>query len=239
MLKSKHTSNIQDLLKLIALIVMMIDHYGMYLAQEEQILRSIGRFAFPIFAFYTGYNFHGKLRHSIWLFGAMLIGVHLYAFGHFISNILVTLACGQLYLFYTGKAIISDDQMFFRHFVSMLIFTIFTYLFIDYGTLGIAIMMVGYKYRNDSKKDEGYLLLAILCTVIFNEYNMSQVFHNLWYAIVAVISVSISGACLKYLNHYKPILVNLPMRYVTRNMLYIYFISMLGFIWMAYRGMNI
>ena len=232
MFKTKNTTNIQDLIKFIALIVMMIDHYGLYLDPNEQLFRSIGRFVFPIFAFYTGYNFHGKARHSIWILGVILMGLHIYIFKYFMPTILVTLAFGQLYLFYAGKAILADDNMFFRHFLAMLIFAIFTYTFFDYGTLGIAIMMVGYRYHNVPKKDEGYLLFALLCTVFFNEYTASQIFHNLWYAIVSVIAVAISGICLKYADHNKIIPVNL--RPITRNMLYIYFVSIVGFIGVLY-----
>ncbi|MBY0533784.1 MAG: conjugal transfer protein TraX [Rickettsiaceae bacterium] len=42
-------SNYQDLLKVIALTCMIIDHIGLYFLPETWILRAIGRYAFPIF----------------------------------------------------------------------------------------------------------------------------------------------------------------------------------------------
>lgn len=234
MFSTKNRANIQDLIKLVALIAMMIDHYGLYL-DSSQGYRMIGRFVFPIFAFYTGYNFHGKMRHIIWILGAVLMGMHIYILGHFMSNILITLAFGQLYLSFAGHAILANEHTFFRHFVAMLIFTPFTMDFIDYGTLGIAWMMIGYKYHNGGKKDDGDLLLVALCTMIFNEYGMSQVYNNLWYALCAVAAVALSATCLRYADHNRPIPVDVTI--VTRNMLYIYFVSIVVLLGVLYSRM--
>ncbi len=234
MFSTKNKANIQDLIKFVALIVMMIDHYGLYL-DSAQGYRTIGRFVFPIFAFYTGYNFHGRMRHSIWILGAALIGMHIYVLGHFVTNILITLAFGQLYLSFAGKAILANEHTFLRHFVGMLIFTPFTMDFMDYGTLGIAWMMLGYKYSNGGNKDDGDLLLVALCTMIFNEYGMSQVYYNLWYALGGVAAVALSAACLRYADNIRSIPVDVTI--VTRNMLYIYFVSIVGLLGVVYKRM--
>ena len=230
----KHRANIQDLIKFVALVAMIIDHYGLYIDPTEGY-RVIGRFAFPVFAFYTGYNFHGKIRHIIWILGAILIGLHIYILDHFMSNILVTLAFGQLYLAYAGKAILANEQTFLRHFVGMLALTPFTMNFMDYGTLGIAWMMVGYKFHNGGKQDEGYLLLATLSVIIFNEYGFAQVYDNLWYALGAVAATSLSAAWLRYADHGRVIPVNITL--ITRNMLYIYFMSIVGLLGVVYSRM--
>lgn len=229
MAQKSQNANMQDALKFLALIIMMIDHYSMYLEPYNQLYRTIGRFAFPIFAYYAGYNFHEKIRHQIWILGAILIGLHLYIIQAFVSNILVTLALGQLYLFYAGKSIIANERVFFRHFIAMLLLTPITYSFIDYGTLGIAIMTVGYRVQH-LKKDDGYLFLAIICTMIFNEYIMFEVFHNLPYSIMSIVMETIAALCLKYINNQGRISINL--KPITRNMLYIYFISIVMFIFL-------
>ena len=231
---TKNESNIQDLLKLIALALMLIDHYGLYLNGAE-IYRTIGRFVMPVFAFYTGYNFHGKMRHIIWILGAILIVANTYVVGFFMSTILISLAFGQLYLSYVGKAILHNDQMFFRHFVGMLILTPFTMGFADYSTLAIAWMMIGYKFHNQGRKDEGYVLLAALATMIFNEYGFSQLYYNLWQALGALGMVAISALCLRYANHENAISVDI--RFITRNMLYIYFVSILATLGVVYSRM--
>jgi hypothetical protein len=47
-------SNYQDLLKLIAIFVMVVDHLGVYFFPDITTLRIIGRYAMPIFGFFVG-----------------------------------------------------------------------------------------------------------------------------------------------------------------------------------------
>lgn len=236
MRNQKNISNIQDLIKFIALVTMMMDHEALYMDPSDALFRTIGRFTLPVFAFYAGYNFHGKIKHIIWILGAILVGMHIYTFNNFIPNVLISIAFGQLYLFYAGDAIVANESVFFRHFLLMVVLDPLTYMFMDYGTLVIALMMIGYKVANDRKKIEsGYIILALLGIMIFNEYNMSQAFTSLWQAIGRVILVVVCGICLHYADHERPISVNL--RPITRNMLFIYFFSIVIFIWVAYSRM--
>lgn len=48
--------NRYDYLKVFAIITMIVDHLGYYLFPEMEILRRIGRLAFPIFLFLVGWN---------------------------------------------------------------------------------------------------------------------------------------------------------------------------------------
>ena len=65
------TLNSYDLFKLIALIAMIIDHAGFYLAPEIQEYRIIGRIAFPLFLFLVGYSC--SWRFDRWLLGAAVL----------------------------------------------------------------------------------------------------------------------------------------------------------------------
>ena len=74
-LEKKTSENIRpdlyDYLKVFAIIAMIIDHVGYYLYPELEILRRIGRFAFPIFLFLVGFN--GKYTWSRKVFYSALI----------------------------------------------------------------------------------------------------------------------------------------------------------------------
>ena len=63
--------NLYDYLKVFAIIAMIIDHIGYYLYPELEVLRRIGRFAFPIFLFLVGFN--GKYTWSRKVFYSALI----------------------------------------------------------------------------------------------------------------------------------------------------------------------
>ena len=63
--------NLYDYLKVFAIIAMIIDHIGYYLYPEFEVLRWIGRFAFPIFLFLVGFN--GKYAWSQKVFYSALM----------------------------------------------------------------------------------------------------------------------------------------------------------------------
>ena len=66
------TSNYQDILKIIAIICMIIDHIGLYFFPETWILRAVGRYAFPVFCFFAGFNFRNKLKLKVLIYGIAL-----------------------------------------------------------------------------------------------------------------------------------------------------------------------
>jgi len=222
-------SNRQDALKLLALIFMLIDHAGLYLFPEALWMRVAGRFAVPIFTFYAGYNFKGSIRHLIWILGIILVLATKVFFAATFSNILISIAVGQLYLKHFGDRILNDNWMFFRHFLAMLIFTPFTFVFMDYGTLAIAFMQIGYLLTR--KEKGGYLLiLSAICLMIFTQliYDFEEILPFIW----MIFFISISVLLLYRANHKEPIGLNI--NFISRNMLYIYFVTTLGLMISSY-----
>lgn len=224
----KTKSNYQDALKVIALVLMIIDYIGLYLMPEQVWMRMVGRFALPIFAFYAGYNFKGKIRHIIWIFGFVMLVAWRWSFGFIVPNILIDLAFGQLYLLYAGRAILSSERQFLMQFLGMLILTPFTKLVLDYGTISIAFMMVGFMVAN-KKQDKGHLLLATCSLMLFNltVFDIDEV--PLF--MLMIFSVSISSFLLYRLSHKSSISMNLNI--ISRNMLYVYSVSTLSLMFMA------
>lgn len=228
MTEDRCDSNVQDLLKTIALIAMIVDHLGMYIFIDLLEFRAIGRFAFPVFTFFAGYNFYGKMRHIIWIFGLFLIISSIYIYGLFQNNILISIALGQLYLSYFGLAILKNEWMFFRHFCAMLIFTFFTYLLTDYGTLTIVFMMAGL-YAAHKSQDLGYFVLAILSFILFEQYNHPWLFNKFSLAVTTTVVIINAGLCISLTSYRDRIFF--PLRFISRNSLYIYAISTV-WIWM-------
>jgi hypothetical protein len=231
--RKSSASNYQDLLKVIALIAMLIDHLGLFILTDETYLRIIGRSAFPIFAFYAGYNFHHKIRHMIWIFGVILTVAYSIIIGpDGIANMLVGIALGQVYLFYAGKAILHHSQRFLKHFLAMLLLGIVSHNVMEYGTLTIAFMQVGY-LRANGQKDPGYLLLAGLCLAILHQYAWE--INTITQFLGILLAIFSSIALLNYVPHEKTIVINL--KPISRNLLYIYTVTTLAYIF-AY-GMQI
>lgn len=118
-------------------------------------MRVIGRYSMPIFCFFAGYNFKSKPQIRI-----LLCGVLLYAFStklifqEFIeTNILISIFLGQVYIWLFQKKLQSFRSAYI-HVVILASLWGTTHIYIDYGSLVIAIMVLGYiaKNRSDSLK---------------------------------------------------------------------------------------
>ena len=141
-------SNYQDLLKLIALIVMVIDHLGLYIFPEILLMRGIGRFAMPIFCFFAGYNFDGRPRLRVLMYGVLLYAFSSYFIfqGFVVTNILISIFFGQVYLWLFNRTMRSFESTYVHLVILGVLWTV-TRELIDYGTLAAAIMVAGYMAR--------------------------------------------------------------------------------------------
>lgn len=141
----KRQSNYQDFLKFIGIVAMIIDHCGLYIFPESELMRSIGRTAMPIFCFFAGYNFHNRPRIKI-----LIVGILLYAFTtllfkqYTVPNILISIFLGQCYLYYFGNNLRSLDYKAYSQVALLAITSLYTWSLFDYGTIAFAIVVLGY-----------------------------------------------------------------------------------------------
>ena len=93
-------------LKIIACVLMAIDHIGYFLFPQYQILRIIGRVSMPIFAFFIAegcYYTKNKLKHFLLIFGlgAIIQAVMYFAANETMANILLLFSVSVLYIYLT------------------------------------------------------------------------------------------------------------------------------------------
>src|SRR5579872_332312 len=81
--------NTHDLLKIAGLALMIVDHLGAYVFQDNLWLRLIGRGAAPLFFFLIGYSGKLRIRPSLIMFGLILSVTGFLISGHFWVNILL------------------------------------------------------------------------------------------------------------------------------------------------------
>lgn len=216
---TKAKTNYQDLLKIMALITMIIDHLGLFFFPEEMFLRIIGRYAAPIFCFFAGYNFTGKIRFSVIIHGAILyIIVLTLIFKTYIpANILISIFLGFLCI----KAFDQYLKNFWSGYSLVIIFGCLLHItepIFDYGSFAISIMLLGYmtKHLPDLR-----LLLSFAATSIgfLHTYFFFDIF-NQTERICAVIVYCICFISLNIYPYGKRLSLNLTA--ISRNMLEIY-----------------
>ena len=226
-------SNYQDLLKLIAIISMIIDHLGLYFFPEIIELRVVGRYAMPIFGFFVGYNFKNSINFSILLYGSVLYLVStIFIYHHFIqANILISLFLGQLYLFLFQEhfKVLTKGWL---HFVMLVSFFPFTFYFIDYGSLIIGIIVIGYMVKVKSININVAAFVVAFAsllhtTMIFSSFGNIGLFLS--FLVVTTVCLSIAH------SHFE---TELPfnVKVISRHSMLIYFthILIVQFVWRYY-----
>jgi hypothetical protein len=133
------TSGQLEALKWVALITMVVDHYGFLFAHPE--FRLLGRWAFPIFALLIGYHaiFHSSDRKAyikrLLILGLVSQPLSIWVLGVTQLNILFTLAIG-LQLSSTLPASFNPSPTRTRNLIASIALLLVA-PFTDYGPLGV------------------------------------------------------------------------------------------------------
>ena len=191
-------------LKVIAIITMIIDHVGAVIFKEYDIFRIIGRISFPIFCFllvegyfYTRnvYKYLGRLILfaviSEPLYDRLFYGKWLYASK---GNVFITLSLGLIFMIISEKF-----HSILEKYIVFIVFLIMgTYIPMDYGMNGIA--MIGGFYLFRTKKTisiiyqglinilvmgglQAYGLIGATLTTFYNNKKGCSKFKYLFYIL--------------------------------------------------------
>lgn len=153
-------------LKWIAIIAMLVDHIGAMLFPEQQVLRIIGRLAFPIFAYTLteGFIHTGDVKKYFLRLGvfALLSEVpYDLAFGKGIvdwnmQNIFFTLFLGLLMLVLITRV----TSIYMQVLIVIAMGILSELIHVDYGTIGILTIWLFYYLRD--KKLPKYTAVSLL-----------------------------------------------------------------------------
>lgn len=183
---SKEMLNNQDLYKLSAFLMMVIDHIGYYFFPDQVFLRAIGRFSAPIWLFFCGYNYKDKpLLQDRVFYGAIFLVFYDHLVAR-IPNILITMIVIKLTIKHV-KLISSYAWIILAPFV-FITYPIFKNIF-DFGTLGVAVGLLGYHFRAKHESSKIALIICILLTVFSQLYFFNFNYNN---AVIACLSILLS-----------------------------------------------
>ncbi len=136
------------LIKVIALIVMTIDHIGTYIYPEAFWWRAIGRTTFPVWFFLIGHAPQGKLSKDIWIWAGVLALINpLLGGGLLPTNALVTLACCHYAIGLIEKCDLLNKEPW-SLIIAAYILLLPTFVLMEYGTEGFLFALMGYAVRS-------------------------------------------------------------------------------------------
>lgn len=136
-------------MKTLALFLMVIDHIGMYLLPEAEILRAVGRLSAPIWLFLIGFSKTREVPIAwfVWLGIDMAVAAALGLEPR--PNILLVMALVRLSLDAVGMLIYPRTQFALAFCVFAMAMAPLSTQFMDYGTLGFLLATIGYWARQD------------------------------------------------------------------------------------------
>ena len=144
-------------LKIIACILMAVDHIGLEIFPRHTIFRIIGRLAFPLFAFFIAEGCKytkNKLKRFLTIFslGAILFVFYLIYMGEAYGNIFLTFSVSILLIYllqFVKRQIFADRKQVIKilsllSFIASLVFTYFICLKVhfEYGYVGILVPVI-------------------------------------------------------------------------------------------------
>ncbi len=163
-----------DLLKSLALILMVIDHIGYFFLPDELWLRVIGRLSVPVWFYLIGY---ARARHVpfLWWGGAFfLFGVSAFSGGYlFPVSILMTLAISRIFIDSIALRALRTRQTLAGMFFLLFLFGFHTSALAEYGTIGILFVIWGYIDRHKSFIDK--MAVAVFKVSSIGAYVLQQV----------------------------------------------------------------
>lgn len=172
-MKSKIKSS-TDVLKLIGITAMVVDHVGLFLFPGLIQLRVIGRLALPIFAsgIADGFKYTSNLKAylgRLFIVGAIVQLPVAYFTDFDMLNIMFTFIWGLLFLYCFEK----------KWYILSLLVLISTFIIeIDYGYYGVLLIFIFYYFQKKSH----ILLLSSIATIFF-------AFHTQFHQIFLICGV--------------------------------------------------
>lgn len=179
-------------LKLLAVILMILDHIGYFFPDTSTIyLRFIGRLSMPIFVFLLVQGYlHTKdikkyiSRISIFAMLMFFMNIIISIIGiragvntklsPLLPNIFITMSLCLLFLFIYNKfknEMNSDNEFKLMIYISILILIIILSLFVEYSLIALGLTLIFYIFKNDKKKlIVAYILGSIILSLLFSNW---------------------------------------------------------------------
>lgn len=240
-LTSPHNStrpfNSWDGVKLIALLLVFIDHAGNYLYPDQLWLRAIGRGAAPVFLFLAGYASSYRFRWDILLL-AMLLAYSNILLGqpfHVLNILFLIVACRGIFdcLERHGKHIARPHEWF----ICAVVFLPVSIYIVQYGSIGLMFAICGYMKRHSQYYTKRQLQLYLMIAFVSLGATQSLLFGFSYMENAIMIAVSLLMYLLLLRLEIKPIALRLPLARAGKAMAsysgYIYAIHLLILSWLT------
>ena len=153
-----------DLLKSLALLLMVIDHIGYFFYPEDMWWRTFGRLSVPIWFFLIGYANAREIPKLFWIMAGLVLASAIVAGEYlFPLNIVFTLILARFSVDWLFARGLRNREAFTGMFFFLFLLSVPSLVFLEYGTLGLLFTFIGALRRNEHLiKVSGWMLWSFI-----------------------------------------------------------------------------
>lgn len=187
-----------DLIKAVAVVIMVIDHIGFYFYPDDEWWRAIGRIGFPVWFFLVGHASGRSIPPMLWggalvlIAASLVVGMPFFALNALVTIILIRL-CIDPVMRYAGRSVPALMQAC----VLMAVLVIPTGMLVEYGSEGLLFAMFGYAVRHkDSFLTEKKPLLPLMLTCLLSFVVYQQLTFGFSTSAFTVMAMGTGATCM-------------------------------------------
>lgn len=231
-----------DVIKTIAVIIMIVDHIGLYFFSDNEWFRAIGRIGMPVWFFMVGYASARDLSGKLLICALVLVIADFLLFQKILAlSALVTIICLRLIIDPFMNFVTRSRYIFGLAAIILTLFAIPSAMVMEYGTSALLFAMAGFMVRNKdvvmsqtffTNKDYiGFLIYIFVAFCVVQ--NAVFGFSDLQLAIMGVftgftIYILSTMRPMTFPNFKEPI-AKIILQYCGRNTLDIYVVHLIAF----------
>lgn len=230
-----------DILKTLAVLIMICDHTGKYFFPDDLWWRAVGRIGFPVWFFLVGYAKGRDISKPLLIgTGLLIIGDLAAGMTLFPLNALATIICLRLTIDRVMKTVGKNVEALVLVSALSCALIFYSNVLLEYGTLALLFCMFGYFVRH--REDVGYSekLIALFAVYCFSCFvYTTTLFFDMSVAQLALVVLGSGWMCwflyrLKIetypvLSDRLPWFVSSPIQFMGRKTLEIYVAHLLLF----------
>lgn len=241
--------NYYDILKVIAIVFMIIDHIWYFFFPHLIILRILGRISMPIFLFLVGYNSSPHI-HSSLLLSRIIVESSLFSYNHYyhteyvVSILWSIIIIKWIHLFYHHYQYKADKKI-----KLILLFTIIVLVsnhtlsqYLDYWWSAIAIGLCGLLIRLGTINTTFKIPIYLTCMFVWIFYCIQQIitfwiyrwYNLLLFTGLMIISILLLSWLPYKKTHYEWYRRSKSILWISKHSLEIYMIHIILFICILY-----
>lgn len=232
-----------DVLKALAVLLMVVDHIGSYFYPEELWLRVIGRACVPMWFFLVGF------ARSRYIGPPLFVGIALLTLADILTGrsvlsitILLTIIVVRLVIDRVGAISLRKDTGYWAMIALMVALCLPTMMLMEYGAQGVILALLGYYVRarmdGDVRVTSSFLIRHTLVATAFYALMQTGVFG--FAQAQFLVMATLVAAVMVCLHNFRPVTfagtaqggrkwLALPVRLIGRHTLFIYVAHLLVF----------